>query len=230
MRISIYQSFFRACLYSIHDIVVRRKRIKASSTCKSSFTSSQLHAFLSTKHQHPDYSIYTKLIQTSSTFSIRSDKQTHQWIGNKFNKGDVGKSSVLAAATSLFLEAFVPVTRSRTKDRTHPAASLAGGTRDIPTTRYQKSANTQPTSIISSAPPAKYQPHSDRVPATIYVVPHVLTMPTSKVGDVTSLMVTRIFVEDAGHILLPARSIIMQRIHRGIVPVVRSVMSGASIS
>ena len=122
MRISIYQSFFRACLYSIHDIVVRRKRIKASSTCKSSFTSSQLHAFLSTKHQHPDYSIYTKLIQTSSTFSIRSDKQTHQWIGNKFNKGDVGKSSVLAAATSLFLEAFVPVTRSRTKDRTHPAA------------------------------------------------------------------------------------------------------------
>jgi hypothetical protein len=36
-------------------------------------------------------------------------------------------------------------------------------------------------------------------------------------------------VEDAGHILLQARGIIMQRIHRGIVPVVTSVMSGASI-
>jgi hypothetical protein len=104
-RISLYQPFFPAHLYSIHDIVVRPKRIKASSsTCKSSFTSSQLHTFLSNKHQHPDHSTHSKLIQTTSTLSIRSDKQTHQWTGNKFNKGDVGKSSVLAAVTLLFRE------------------------------------------------------------------------------------------------------------------------------
>jgi hypothetical protein len=127
---------------------------------------------------------------------------------------------VLAAAMSLFREAVVPVTRSRTKDRTHPAASFASGTRDIPTTRYQKSANTQLTSILGNSPDAKYQPQYTRVSATIYVVPHVLTMPKCKDGDVTSLTVTRIFVKDADHILLQARSIIMKKTHRGIVPVV----------
>jgi hypothetical protein len=65
---------------------------------------------------------------------------------------------VLAAATSLFREVFVPVTRSRTKGRTHPAASVAGGTGNISITRYQKSTNTQPTSILSNAQGAKYQP------------------------------------------------------------------------
>jgi hypothetical protein len=147
---------------------MRLQRIKADSlTCNGFFfTSSQLQAFLSTKHQHPDHSTHTKLIQTSSTLSIRSDKQTRQWIVNKFKKGDARKSFVLAAATSLSLEVFVLVTRSRTKEGTHPVASLAGGTRDIPTTRYQKRTNTQPTSILGNAPGAKYQPQYTRMSAT----------------------------------------------------------------
>jgi hypothetical protein len=61
------------------------------------------------------------------------------------------------------------------------------------------------------------------------VVPYALAMPARIGGHVTSLMVTRICVKDAGHILVEAGSMLMQRIYRDIVPVVTSVMSGANV-
>jgi hypothetical protein len=132
---------------------------------------------------------------------------------------------VLAAVTLLFREVFVPVTTSRTKGP-HPPCGFTCW-------RHERCPN-YPLPEKCEYPANKHN--------FICFTCHIPASPSScachdlcgatcarrKDGDVTSLIVTRIFVKDAGHILLQARSIIMQRIHRDIVPVVTSVVSGAS--